>query len=226
MRAVAAVARPGVPGETMQIQMMLGGLLVAILANAVVVAGAAAADTGAGKALYGPCVTCHGAGGEGRLALNAPALAGQDAEYLSRQIRHFQNGVRGSDPRDVLGGQMRGMAATVSGEEAIANVVAYIGTLPVPETDPVEHDVRNGEVQYNAACGACHGPTAAGNSALNSPNLAILDEAYLRRQYRNFGEGIRGAHPDDKYGRQMQMMASMLATEKDLDDVIGFILAQ
>ena len=84
----------------------------------------------------------------------------------------------------------------------------------------------NGEVQYNAACGACHGSKAQGNPGLNAPNLAILDAAYLRRQYRGFAEGVRGGHPEDKYGRQMQMMATMLATEKDLDDVIGFILAQ
>ena len=54
----------------------------------------------------------------------------------------------------------------------------------------------------------------------------MLDSAYLRRQYQNFQAGIRGSNREDKYGRQMQMMASMLATEKDLEDVIGYILAQ
>jgi cytochrome c553 len=161
-------------------------------------------------------------------ALNGPSLAGQLPDYLARQIQHFQSGVRGSEPRDTLGSQMRGMAMTLDSAEKIADVVAYIGTLPAAAaTSPAPaHDKRNGEVQYNAACGACHGATAQGNSSLNAPRLAGLDEAYLRRQYQNFADSVRGSHPDDKYGRQMQMMASMLATEKDLDDVIGFILSQ
>jgi cytochrome c oxidase subunit 2 len=193
-------------------QIVRGILLAALFAG-----GASAGDVD---------VACHGADGSGNSALNAPALAGQDAGYLARQIQNFQAGVRGADSRDVLGRQMQGMAATLGTPEAIADVAAYMASMPAPETATAEHDVRNGEVQYNAACGACHGPTAGGNPALNSPNLAILDNAYLRRQYQNFADGIRGAHPDDKYGRQMQMMATMLSTEKDLDDVIGFILAQ
>ncbi len=180
-----------------------------------------------GKQLYSTCVACHGADGAGNPALNAPALAGQDAAYTARQLAHFQKGVRGADPRDTLGKQMQGMSATLTTPEAVKTVSEYIAGLPAGKGgDAPEHDTRNGEVQYNAACGACHGPAAEGNPALNSPNLAILDDAYLRRQYANFQAGIRGAHADDKYGRQMQMMSSMLSTEKDLDDVIGFILSQ
>lgn len=185
------------------------------------------ADTEAGKANYGTCIACHGVNGQGNPALNAPALAGQSADYLARQIKHYQSGARGADARDTLGRQMQGMAATLATPEAVANVAAYIASLPAGDGGEAgQHDTRNGEVQYNASCGACHGANAQGNPALNAPNLATLDEAYLRRQYANFQEGIRGSHPDDKYGRQMQMMSSMLATDKDLDDVIGFILAQ
>jgi cytochrome c553 len=199
-----------------------------LCAAALLVSGTAlAADPEAGKALYATCVACHGSEAAGNPALNAPALAGQHPEYLARQIRHFRDGVRGADPRDSLGQQMQGMAATLDSEDKIADVVAWIGSLPPASTgEAPAHDRRNGEVQYNASCGACHGAAAQGNPALNAPRLAGLDEAYLRRQYGNFAEGIRGSHPDDKYGRQMQMMSSMLATEKDLDDVMGFILSQ
>ncbi len=185
------------------------------------------ADLEAGKAGYGTCIACHGSDATGNPALNAPALAGQSADYLARQITHFQRGIRGADSRDTFGGQMQGMAATLATPEAVANVAAYIASLPaVDGGSAAAHDVRNGEVQYNASCGACHGAGAQGNPALNAPNLTVLDEAYLRRQYKHFQAGIRGNHPDDKYGRQMQMMSSMLATDKDLDDVIGFILSQ
>ena len=48
-------------------------------------------------AAYATCVACHGAVGEGNAALNAPALAGQQAAYLERQLQPFQ--VRGARSR-------------------------------------------------------------------------------------------------------------------------------
>ncbi len=204
-------------------QMIILGFVFALL-----LAGSAfAADSGRGEALYATCVACHGADGAGNAALNSPALAGQDAAYLQRQLLHFQNGMRGADPRDTYGMQMRGMAATLGSEAAVADVVAYIGTLvPAPSPATHEFDQRNGENQYNAACGACHGPRAEGNAALNAPRLVGLGAAYLKRQYQNFADGIRGSHPDDRYGLQMKMMTAILSSEQDLIDVIGFILSQ
>ena len=179
-----------------------------------------------GKNFYVPCVACHGAQGEGNPALNSPALGGQDPAYLSRQLEQFRSGSRGTDPADTYGAQMRGMAATLTDEAAIADVVAYIGTLPAASALAAGSINRNGENQYNAACGACHGSRAEGNPRLNAPRLAGLDADYLRRQYQNYANGLRGSDPDDTYGQQMQMMSTMLASEQDLDDVINFILAQ
>ena len=59
-----------------------------------------------------------------------------------------------------------------------------------------------------------------------SPRLVGQHTAYLKRQYLNFRQGLRGAHPEDKYGRQMKMMSAALPAAKDLDDVLGFIAAQ
>ena len=211
----------GIRGQTMKKTTLLFSLGLAALTASF------SSQAQEAPAAYGTCVACHGANGEGNVALNAPALAGQDAAYLTRQIEHFKGGVRGSDARDTIGRQMQAMAALLATPEAVSEVSAYLSALPARTNAAAgEHDVRNGEVQYNANCGACHGPTAAGNASLNAPNLAILDEAYLRRQMGHFKEGVRGGHPDDKYGRQMAMMASMLSTDKDLNDVIGFILAQ
>ena len=47
----------------------------------------------------------------------------------------------------------------------------------------------------------------------------------MKRQYQNYAAGIRGVHPDDRFGKQMAMMATMLSSEQDLDDVIAFIHA-
>jgi cytochrome c553 len=203
-------------------------LFVLIISVLWIPAVSAQADLAAGKTAYGVCLACHGANGEGNAAMNSPVLAGLDAAYLTRQLSHFKTGVRGGDASDVLGMQMRGMAATLVDDVAVTNVSAYIASLPVVMVvvDEVDADLRNGENQYNASCGACHGGKAQGNSALNAPRLAGQDQAYTERQYRNFGAGIRGAHPDDRYGRQMKMMAGMLASEKDIADVMAFIASK
>ena len=185
----------------------------------------AAGDAALGEKLYGSCVACHGGNGEGSSAMNSPALAGQHEAYLVRQLNNFRSGVRGADAADTLGMQMRGMAATLTDEAAVANVAAYLAGLPASSmsVDTANADLRNGENQYNGACGACHGGAAQGNAGLNAPQLAGLDASYLKRQYQNFAAGVRGSHPDDRLGQQMKMMATMLASEKDLDDVIAFI---
>lgn len=181
----------------------------------------------AGQVLYASCITCHGAKGEGNAELKAPALAGQDAAYLKRQLQHFKSGIRGSDAKDTLGAQMRGMAATLTDEQAIEDVSAYIAALTaVPATDEPQGDLRNGNNQYQAACGACHGGKAEGNPLLNSPRLNMLSAGYIKMQFQNFQQGIRGKHPDDRLGKQMAMMANSLPGDKDLVDVIAFMHAQ
>ena len=188
---------------------------------------AAAADAARGKTLYAGCVACHGEAGAGNEALQAPALAGLDAVYLMRQLHNFKAGIRGADVADTAGAQMRASAALLADEAAMTDVTAYIASFPPPAVAPVAGaDLRNGSNYYQASCGACHGGRAEGNTALFSPRLAGQHTAYLKRQYLNFREGLRGAHPDDKYGRQMKVMSAALPAAKDLDDVLGFIAAQ
>jgi len=46
-----------------------------------------AADIDAGKALYEPCIECHGADGAGNNALNSPGIAGQGAFSICTESR-------------------------------------------------------------------------------------------------------------------------------------------
>ena len=86
-------------------------------------------DAAAGEAAYAICASCHGANGEGNKALNSPALAGQNDWYIVRQLYNFKNGIRGADPKDSYGQQMRPMAMTLPNDIAINNIAAYISTL-------------------------------------------------------------------------------------------------
>lgn len=86
-------------------------------------------DVTKGKQLYGTCAACHGAKAEGDVQTGAPALAGMTDWYQLAQLEKFRNGVRGSDPDDTHGQQMAAMAAVLADEQAMKNVIAYIGSL-------------------------------------------------------------------------------------------------
>ena len=130
----------------------------------------------AGKAAYMICSTCHGAEGEGNVALNAPALAGQQDWYLKRQLIKYKDGVRGTHPDDIYGMQMRPMAMTLTDEAKIDEVVAYIAQLPVTAPLPTfDGDAARGAASY-ALCAACHGPDAEGNVLMNAPALQNLQD--------------------------------------------------
>jgi cytochrome c553 len=180
-----------------------------------------------GGKLFAACVACHGNRGEGSAALNAPAIAGQDAAYLERQLRHFRSGRRGTHKSDSFGAQMRAAVATLPDDGAASKVASYIAKLPKTVTAaPLQGNLRNGNNLYQGKCGACHGSAAEGNTALNSPRLAGLDAAYLKRQFAYFRDGVRGTDPQDVPGRQMAMMAKTVPAERDLDDIIAFIHTQ
>ena len=86
-------------------------------------------DPKAGATLYATCGACHGENGAGNQDLGAPRIAGVDDWYLATELRKFKSGVRGTNPKDREGRLMRPMARTLADEDAVRNVVAYVGTL-------------------------------------------------------------------------------------------------
>lgn len=125
----------GLRMRPMSRQMMHEGEVKAVAAYVATLAplkGAAATvggDAAAGAASYGTCLACHGPDGKGNELLKAPPLSGQYDWYLVSQLKKFKAGIRGTNPKDTTGGQMRPMSLTLADEQAMKNVVAHIGTL-------------------------------------------------------------------------------------------------
>lgn len=88
--------------------------------------------------------------------------------------------------------------------------------------DTPDGDAERGQQLY-AVCSACHGPNGAGNQAMNAPKLAGQEAWYLRRQLENYRDGLRGAHEDDVYGRQMAPMVASITDERAMRDLIAYI---
>ena len=185
--------------------------------------GQAGGSAAAGKALYAVCAACHGAQGEGNPALHAPKLSGQSDWYLTRQLKNYRQGARGTHEKDVFGKTMAPMAATLADDAAIANVVAYIGTLPdQPAPATVAGRTSKGKANY-VTCAVCHGAEGQGLWSTNAPALAGMSDWYLVTQLKNFKHGIRGTHAKDGYGPQMASMTGMLTDDRAIDDVVAYI---
>ncbi len=193
-------------------------LITALLMPAVCIG-----DAATGEALYAPCIACHGANGEGNASLSAPAIAGQSEEYLARQLHNFRLGIRGADPADTDGAQMRAMANALADDEAVTAVAAYVASLEPPTHEAeVAGDAAMGSKFYTSRCGACHGGEGQGNDALFAPRLTSLRDSYIVRQVEKFRSGSRGAHADDEYGQQMAIMAKIM-TDPELRDIVSFL---
>ncbi len=212
MRGMVVVDEPEVYEEWLAAQPTYAELLAA-----------PAGDPQRGAQLYAVCSACHGPQGQGLVALNAPKLAGQEPWYLRRQLEYYKNGVRGADPADTYGRQMAPMAATLTTDQAMRDVIAYIGTFPdLPVEATITGDVARGSQIYRV-CGSCHGWDGEGIGATKAPRQTGMQDWYLARQLELFKQGIRGRHPDDLYGNQMIQMANILKDDQAVNDVVAFI---
>jgi cytochrome c553 len=168
------------------------------------------------------CTVCHGANGNGNPAIHAPRISGLEPWYLKSQFNAFRAGWRGAHSDDAPGNEMRPVAEALSPAEidqAVAFVGAWVAKVP-PIT--VSGDVAHGKTLY-VACAACHGERGEGKSALHAPALANRTDWYLVTQLRNYRSGLRGANKADANGQQMRAMASSLANDNAIDDVVSYI---
>jgi len=196
---------------------------VAAAQTAAVIKGSA--EAGAAKAIA--CTACHGPNGN---SVNPewPRLAGQNAAYLTGQIKLVRDA-----KRKVL--LMAGIASTLSDQD-IADIAAYFSVqTPVGlEADPGTYQVgaklfRNGDATRGIpACMACHGPSARGNPAAGYPALRTQHGIYIAKQLSDYASLARYTK-DDKGQMQgsansvmMQAIASRL-TETDRNSLASYL---
>jgi len=91
---------------------------------------------------------------------------------------------------------------------------------PVSDNDLVSRD-DFGALPTHRYCLTCHGTDGAGNLAIDAPRLAGMERWYLKRQMELFRDGLRGTHPEDLSGREMQPMAVM--TDAQLEDILDWV---
>ncbi|MEE8235784.1 MAG: c-type cytochrome [Gammaproteobacteria bacterium] len=197
--------------------------MVALLAFGVAFSAYAAGDPAKGKAAYEICAVCHGASGEGTPELNVPKIGGQEEWYVARQLQNFKSGLRAPTTSDVYGTQMRALSMTLTNDQEIADVAAYVASMSPPAVaDTVSGDAAQGKAAY-ATCTACHGANGEGNKALNSPKLAGQHDWYIVRQLQNYKSGVRGGDSKNVFDTQMRPMAMILTTDEAVNNIAAYI---
>ena len=153
------------------------------------VAHAQADEARAKKIIGGSCFLCHGAEGESASEV-FPRLAGQNAEYIAKQLENFKSGKRKSSA-------MAPMVAELSPDD-MAALGRFYGSRPPHKEAPKDAPLAAvGQYIYSQgnrfsgvpACASCHGPDGAGSNAL--PRLAGQHAAYLDNQLQQFGKRER-----------------------------------
>ena len=174
-----------------------------------------ALDQTAAELVNQRCGTCHGAQGQSSSPI-FPSLAGQNPEYLVKQLHDFKTKKRVSDTMapqvaDLSEANISELATFFAGKPARVNRVSDADLLPVGR-----YIYTKGNSWSNVpACITCHGDKAYGTTTL--PRLAGQNARYLLGQLKDFN--LRARTNDNE---AMHLVASRL-TELEAKAVTDYL---
>jgi cytochrome c553 len=129
------------------------------------------------------CVGCHALHGSGDSFLGIPALAGQQFEYLRRQIELFSSDERQSSHMRWAFDQL-----SMEAPQAATDVAAYLSGLPVNKSPDADTRFQaEGRAMFMTTCAACHGFRGEGNPVGAIPSLRAQHDSYLVNRLRQLG---------------------------------------
>lgn len=135
-------------------------------------------DINVGRRLAADCESCHGADGNAKNP-NTPSLAGQDAKYFVKAMRHYKDGKRKH--------QKMFEAVENLSEQNMIDLASYYAAQ-IPRRRDVRMPLKSTE--WIERCERCHG--IDGNSSdPRFPMLAGQDETYLRDALKSYANGAR-----------------------------------
>ncbi|MDC0072181.1 cytochrome c4 [Gammaproteobacteria bacterium] len=190
--------------------------LLIILAASLVTIGAGNVDSGKDK--VATCVACHGQDGNSMVGL-WPSLAGQNANYLVRQLQHIKSG-----KRSIV--EMAGLLDNFSTKD-LDDIAAFYAsknnTIGQVEADKVELGRKlyySGSLEKGIpACTACHSPKGKGNAPAGYPLLSGQQVDYVTKSLKNYRSGER----NNDESSQMMMAIAYKLDDVEIDALSSFI---
>jgi cytochrome c553 len=162
------------------------------------------------------CVACHGPDGNSGIPM-FPKIAGQQADYLIKQLRDFQTGRRKSDV-------MAPVVATLKLEDIIGLAEYYSRQKVKPTATGAKQSVAFGKLVYLdgdeeagvPACIGCHKPGGVGH--LVYPRIGGQHVQYVTQQLKNFATGDR----NNDVSRFMRVVSKRM-TEEEIQSVAEYL---
>lgn len=184
------------------------------------------------------CAGCHGEYGQGDKSGEYPRLAGQPADFISKQLYLFQDRTRPNMP------MVEHVEERQMPPQDIADISAYLTRIslqtrlpPANEEDPdfdayqrllqservmqiprAEGNIDKGKKLYNKECRSCHGREAEGIEKDNSPMLAGQYTNYLWRQVDKYLNKIRIHDEEDP---EEELLADF--THEEIRDIFAYV---
>lgn len=140
------------------------------------------------------CRQCHQSGAVGSAEQQVPALAGQQYEYLVKQVIDFLDFER---ENNTMHQQL--VRSGMNNATSIADVVGYVANLPrnpAPEKGPGAA-LTQGRQIYDGYCASCHGRTGEGIGDLWVPGLRGQHYGYLLMQMQRMARSQRANISED-----------------------------
>jgi cytochrome c553 len=165
-----------------------------------------------GEEAYEICSACHLPNGAGRPDGTFPQLAGQHTTVIIKQIADIREGLRDNPI-------MYPFATTLIDPQELADVSAYIETLPIPTDNGRGPGTKLelGKELYDANCVECHGANGEGSAEKFYPVLAGQHYKYMLRQITDIRDGRRrNANPD-------MVKVVKKYSDDDLDAVVDYM---
>lgn len=149
---------------------------------------AATPNVDAGREVFKLCVVCHQAEAWGTVDGSYPQLAGQHSSVIIKQIADIRAGNRDNPAMLVIAQEK-----VMGGPQAIADVTAYIQTLPMTPSPGVGSGEKlgKGERIYYRKCAECHGGSGQGDAKRFYPRVQGQHFEYLLRQLHWIRDGKR-----------------------------------
>ena len=166
------------------------------------------------------CELCHGIHGNSTTNKNWPKLAGQNVNYLMKQMQDFQPNVKHGRNNPIMSSLI--VALSEKEKIKIANYYAnLLGTIDTAQTNLLslgQKIYRGGDAKGVPACLACHGPAGLGNPPAGFPRLSGQHARYIATQLKAFRDGKRN---NDKY--QMMSIISKKMNDTEIIAVANYI---
>jgi cytochrome c553 len=153
-----------------------------------------------GKRVYKICAVCHMPEGWGLESGGYPQVAGQHRSVIIKQLADIR-----ARNRDNPTMRPFTSPALLGGVQEIADVAAYIETLPMTPTNGKGpgRDLELGEKLYKDNCTECHGDKGEGDAVEHIPAIAGQHYRYLMRQFEWIKMGRR-RNADKKMVKQIR----------------------